>query len=98
MTQWRPSDTQRDRVAYRKRQALRRGALATASTVLVFVVLGVLTVRSPGWERVQATYFDVDYAKEVLPDLARAFVLNIKLFLVAEVFILVVALVVAVVR
>ena len=58
----------------------------------------MLTVRSPGWERVQATYFDVDYAKEVLPDLARAFVLNIKLFLVAEVFILVVALVVAVVR
>ena len=66
--------------------------------MLAIVVLVVLTVTSPGWDRVQATYFDVSYAREVLPDLARAFVLNIKLFVVSEILILIVALVVAVIR
>lgn len=98
MTQWRPSDVQRARIAYRRRQALRRGALAAGSTLLVLALLVVLTVTSPGWQRVRATYFDIGYARELLPDLAEAFVLNIKLFVVAEIFILVVALVVAVVR
>jgi polar amino acid transport system permease protein len=98
MAQWRPSEAQRERLAYRRRQTLRRGALAAASTVVVLGLVVALTVTSPGWSRVQAAYFDVDYARSVLPDLARGFVLNIKLFLVAELFILAVAVVVAVVR
>jgi polar amino acid transport system permease protein len=68
------------------------------STIVVLAAIIVLTVRAPGWERVHATYFDLGYGKELLPDLARAFVLNIKLFLVAEVCILAVALLVAVIR
>lgn len=98
MAQWRPSDTQRARLAYRRRQTLRRGALAAGSTVVVLGILVAVAVRSPGWERVRSTYFDVTYVRPLLPDLARAFVLNVKLFLVAEVCILVVALVVAIVR
>ena len=53
---------------------------------------------SPGWDRVQATYFDLGYARDVFPELRDAFWLNIKLFLVAEVCILAVALLVAVIR
>jgi polar amino acid transport system permease protein len=98
MTDWRPSPTQTERLAFRRRQSLRRGALAAVSTVVVLAVLAVLVVRSPGWPRVRATYFDVSYAKTLLPDLARAFVLNVKLFLVSEVCILVVALSVAIIR
>jgi polar amino acid transport system permease protein len=98
MASWRPSDKQRERLAYRRRQALRRGALAAGSTVVVLGILVVVTLTSPGWERVRSAYFDVGYARSLLPDLARAFVLNIKLFLVAEIFILVVAVIVAVVR
>ncbi len=98
MAQWQPSDIQRERLTYRRRRVIRRGSLAAVSTVVVLAVLAVVTVRSPGWERVKATYFDLGYAREVLPDLARGFVLNVKLFLVAEILILVVALLVAVVR
>lgn len=98
MSQWRPSDLQQERLSYRRRQGLRRGALAAVSTVVVLSVLVIVAVRAPGWARVQATYFDIGYAREVLPDVARAFVLNIKLFLVAECLILVVALVVALIR
>jgi polar amino acid transport system permease protein len=98
MSDWRPSETQQQRLAYRRRQSLRRGTIAVVSTVLVLTALVVLAVRAPGWERVHATYFDLSYGKDLLPDLARAFVLNIKLFVVAEIFILIVALLVAVVR
>ncbi len=98
MAAWRPSDTQRERLAYRRRQTLRHGALAAVSTVVVLGALALVTVNSPGWERVKQTYFNVGYVRPLLPDFARAFVLNIKIFLVAEVFILVVALIVAIIR
>jgi polar amino acid transport system permease protein len=98
MAPWQPSDTQRQRIAFRRRQSLRRGAVAAGSTVLVLAFLVVVTVRAPGWERVRSEYFDIGYGRTLLPDLARAFVLNVKLFLVAEVFILVVALSVAIIR
>lgn len=98
MAQWRPSESQQARLAYRRRQDRRRAALAAASTVVVLALVVVGVVRAPGWARVQATYFDLDYSREVLPDVARAFLLNIKLFLVAECLILVVALAVALIR
>jgi polar amino acid transport system permease protein len=98
MALWQPSDTQLERLAYRRRQVLRRGALAAGSTLVVLGLLVVVAVTSPGWDRVQSTYFDVGYARSVLPDLARGFVLNVELFLTAEVFILLLAAVVAIVR
>lgn len=98
MAEWTPSQVQQQRLTFRRRKALRRGAIAAGSTVLVLAILVVLTVNAPGWERVKATYFDWGYAKEVLPELRDAFWLNIKLFVVAEIFILAVALLVAIVR
>ncbi len=98
MSDWVRSARQAERVRYRRKRTVRRGAVAAVSTALVLVGLVVLTITAPGWERVQMTYFDVAYAREVLPDLSRAFVLNVKLFLVAEIFILAVAVLVALVR
>jgi polar amino acid transport system permease protein len=65
------------------------------------VVLGLLllgVVSSPGWDRVQRTFFDWQDAKDSVGPITEAFWLNVRLFVVCEVFILVVALVVAVVR
>ena len=98
MANWTPTDRQTKRLQYRRRRALRRSAVAAASTAGVLAVLITLALRAPGWERVQATYFDLRYARDLLPELARAFVLNVKLFVVAEVLILFVALLVALVR
>ncbi len=98
MSDWTRSDRQTARLVYRRRRAVRRGTIAATSTVLVLAALILLAVNAPGWERVQVTYFDLDYARDVLPELASAFVLNIKLFLVAEALILAVALLVAIVR
>ena len=93
-----PSDRQVERERYRRDRARRRGAIAAISTLVVLGGAAVLVTQSPGWPRVQQTYFDPATARDIFPDVAKAFWLNIRLFLVAEVFILVVAVVVAVIR
>ncbi|MCD9199307.1 amino acid ABC transporter permease [Aeromicrobium wangtongii] len=93
-----PSERQLERVRYRRRRARNRGAVAVVSTLVVLGGLAVLITQSPGWPRVRETYFNVGDARAVLPDVATAFWLNIRLFLVAEVFILVVAIAVAIIR
>jgi polar amino acid transport system permease protein len=93
-----PSARQLERERYRRHRARNRGAVAVVSTLVVLGGLVLLVAQSPGWPRVRETYFNVDDARAVLPDVAKAFWLNIRLFLVAEVFILAVAVAVAIIR
>ena len=72
--------------------------LATVSTILVFAVLGVIIVNSPGWPAARQAFFDQDEFARSFPRIARAFVGNVQIFLVAEACILVFALVLAVMR
>jgi polar amino acid transport system permease protein len=77
----------------------RRGvAIALASTVVVFVALGVAITQSPGWPEVKTTFFNRQEFRDSFPEIARAFLLNVKIFCISEVLILVFALVLAVVR
>jgi len=61
-------------------------------------VIAVVVVSSPGWPEVKRAFFDPDRFTGSFPDLARAFLLNVRIFLIAEAIILVTALVVAVMR
>jgi polar amino acid transport system permease protein len=72
--------------------------IAMVSTVVFFTALVLLVVNSPGWPEVKAAFFDMERFKESFPEIARAFVVNVKLFMIAEVFILVFALFLAVLR
>jgi polar amino acid transport system permease protein len=72
--------------------------VATATTVVVFVVAGLVLTGSPGWPRVQETFFSWPDAREALPGIWDAIWLNIKMFLIAEVFILVFAMLIALAR
>lgn len=78
-------------------QAERRRSLviASVSTVVVVAALAGLVVTSPGWPDVRASFFDWSAYKASFPDVARAFGLNVKIFLTAEAFILVLSLLVA---
>jgi polar amino acid transport system permease protein len=77
----------------------RRGVIiALVSTVVVFTALGLLITHAPGWPEVKSTFFDWDQFKASMPEIARAFLLNVKMFCIAEVFILVLALALAVIR
>ena len=77
----------------------RRGILiAIVSTVIVFAVLGYVIVSSPGWPRVQQSFFDPETFDESLPRVTAAFWVNVQLFLTAEVLVLGFGLVLAVLR
>jgi polar amino acid transport system permease protein len=73
-------------------------AVSLVSTVVFVVLLGVLITSSPGWEDVKRTFFDWGVFKDSFPEIAEAFKLNVKIFLIAEAFILVFALLLAVLR
>ena len=73
-------------------------AIALASTICFFVVVGFAITHAPGWHEVRRTFFDWGEFRRSLPEISRAFLLNVKIFCIAEVLILVVALIVAVIR
>jgi polar amino acid transport system permease protein len=79
-------------------EGTRAVAIAVGSTIVVFVALGLLITNAPGWPEVKRTFFDWGQFKDSMPEIASAFLLNVKMFLIAEAFILVFALVVAVMR
>ncbi|HEX2883328.1 MAG TPA: amino acid ABC transporter permease [Candidatus Limnocylindria bacterium] len=72
--------------------------IAAISTVVFFAVLGVVVVNSPGWENVRRSFFDWEIFLESAGDIVPKFWVNIQLFVIAEVLILVIGLVVAVLR
>jgi polar amino acid transport system permease protein len=76
-----------------------RGVIATiASICAVFGALGILIVTSPGWPEFQRAFFNGEIAAERFGFILRAFGQNVVIFMVAEVFILIFALVLAIMR
>jgi polar amino acid transport system permease protein len=87
-----------DRRAARRRRGRRNSALATISLVLFIVVVCVLVGRQPGWPAVQESFFDASIFKSSFLPVLEALVLNIKIFLIAEIFILPLGVLVALCR
>ena len=86
-------------MAKRRRGEGRRGVvIAVVGAVVVFTALGLAIVNAPGWPEVKAQFFDWSEFKSTFPDVLSAFWLNVKLFCIAEVFILPLALLLAIVR
>jgi polar amino acid transport system permease protein len=73
-------------------------AIALLSTVVFVTAVVVAVTQSPGWPEVHRVFFDWHDISGSFPEIARAFVLNVKVFLVCEVFILAFALLIAVLR
>jgi polar amino acid transport system permease protein len=73
-------------------------AIAAASTVAVFATLALVVRSSPGWDEVREAFFYGPEFRESFPDILEQFGTNVQLFLLAEVFILVWGLVLAVLR
>jgi polar amino acid transport system permease protein len=72
--------------------------IALVSTVVFFTVLVLVVTNSPGWPEVKSAFFDPEVFKDSFPEILRAFWTNIKLFCIAEVFILAFALFIAILR
>jgi polar amino acid transport system permease protein len=72
--------------------------IALASTVVFFAAAAFSITHAPGWPAVRSQFFDWHEFKSTFPEIAHAFRLNIKIFCIAEAFILVFALFLAVLR
>jgi ABC-type amino acid transport system, permease component len=72
--------------------------VAVLSTLVVFGLIGYVVLTSPGWPRVQQSFFSAEIFNASFPEIVRSFWKNIQLFMLAEAFILVFALVLAVAR
>lgn len=95
---WVKSDRQRERERVRRSRARRSASIATASTFVFAVLLVVVVTNAPGWPRVREAFLSGEAFADALPAVASGFLLNIKIFLIAEPCILVVGLLVAFAR
>ena len=66
--------------------------------MVVFAVLLVVILTSPGWPRVQDLFFNGFHAQESFDAILHGFWINVKLFMICEPIILVLALAVALAR
>jgi len=91
-------DRRAERAAARRARTLRGAAIAAISSVVVLGGIAVLIVTSPGWPDVRDTFFNVDVFRESFPAVLDAFWLDVRVFLIVEVCVLVLALGVALLR
>ncbi len=92
----------------RDQGVLRSLAITIVSTIVFFGILGWIIVNAPGWEQVRETFFSPRYLAEAFGfydgvfiwdrSILKFFIVNIQLFLIAEVLILGFGLLIAVLR
>ena len=87
-----------ERQSYLSRRGRRDASVASLSTIVFFVLVIWAITSAPGWPAVKEQFFSVPEFKAAFPSVLRGFWLNVKLFCVCEVFILVIALGIAMVR
>ncbi|MER5888032.1 amino acid ABC transporter permease [Streptomyces sp. NPDC001941] len=95
---YRPSDHERERERFRRSRKRRQTWIASLCTLVALVALAGGAVASPGWDRVRSLFLDGVEFRDAFPELLRGFWLNIQMFLIAEVLILVLGLLIALVR
>ena len=69
------------RALFEHRQKRRSIAIAATSTVVVLVAIIVLVPMTPGWEKVQKSFFNTAVLIKTFPKLVDAFQLNVMIFL-----------------
>ena len=85
---------QRYEAAQRKRSAM----IAATSTVLVVLAIVILVPMTPGWEKVQRSFFNGQTLVDTFPKLLEAFKINVMIFLWSAPAIAVLGLLIALAR
>ncbi|MFJ8060225.1 amino acid ABC transporter permease [Streptomyces sp. NPDC096142] len=93
-----PSQRRVDRERHKRARARRATAIAAVSTLVTAVVLYLVVVSAPGWERTKETFFDGHYAREALPKVLEGLWLNVRLLLICGVLVLVLGMLIAIAR
>jgi polar amino acid transport system permease protein len=72
--------------------------IAVTSTIVFFAIVVLVVVSSAGWPEVRKAFFDRKLFDQSFPEVGHAFLLNIRIFCIAEALILVLALAIAILR
>ena len=95
---WSPSSRELERRKVRRSLNTKQAIIAAISSVAVLGTLAVVLVTSPGWEVVKATFFDIQYGKEVFPTVLKGLWINLQLTVVGGIAIGIIAMGLALMR
>jgi polar amino acid transport system permease protein len=87
-----------EREAAKRAKARRNTLIAVLSSVVVIGGLATLVLTSPGWPTVKETFFSWSEFKNAFPEVLSGFWLDVKVFMIVEVVVLVIALAIALIR
>ena len=93
-----PANRRLEREVAKRRRHRRGQAIAALSSLVVIGGLAAWVLTSPGWPEVRELFFNWEVFKESFPDVLEGFWLDVKVFMIVEAAVLVVALALAVLR
>jgi polar amino acid transport system permease protein len=93
-----PADRRLERETAKRRRHRRGQAIAALSSLVVIGGLATWVLTSPGWPEVRELFFNWEVFKESFPEVLEGFWLDVKVFMIVEVAVLIVALALAVLR
>lgn len=88
---WRPSSLELERRAFRRQQTGRSLLIGAASTIAFAVIAWLLVVNTPGWVRVQESFFDPVTWAGAAPRVWHGFLLNLQILFFAVIGVAIVA-------
>ena len=95
---WSPSSREIERRKIRRSISRKQALIAAVSSTIVLGTLAVILVTSPGWEVVKATFFDIEYGKEVFPTVLKGLWINLQLTVIGGIAIGIIAMGLALMR
>lgn len=93
-----PSPVEQGRRAYRERRRRRSTLVSLVSTAAFAAVAWTALVNSPGWPRVQGSFFDWDTARAAAPQVLSGLWLNLRVLVFASIGVLIFGMVLALLR
>ncbi len=79
LSAWSPSSRELERRELRRKLSRKQALIAALSSIFVLGTLTIILITSPGWEVVKATFFDIEYGKEVFPTVIKGLWINLQL-------------------
>ena len=95
---YQPSALQLQREAAKRRASRRSTLIALSSTLAFGFVLVLVVTGAQGYEMVKNSFFNWHYAKQAIPSVFHGLLLNLRVLIIAEFFVLLIGLLIAVAR
>jgi polar amino acid transport system permease protein len=95
---YQPSALQLQRQAAKRRASRRSTLIALGSTLTLGLLLVILITGAQGYEMVKNSFFNWHYAKQAMPSIFHGLLLNLRVLLIAEFFVLLLGLLIAIAR